>query len=221
MKKKCPNCQLVNFATAENCLRCAFNFTGTSNFDQSNAKKSFFRSKLFIRGGGLLTAIFIALFGFYLSLIVSAKRLAYDEKKSIERSILILEEKGFGKEVFLLRFLTAYRGTDNWLNVSTREENAYAATNFPFEIMTIYPDFFQYSQDDTERAAILLHEAQHLKGADEKSAYAFVWKNRQQLGWTEASHGRSIIWQHVRKQTRDIVPELFTCKGKEFEDCSE
>ena len=221
MKKKCPNCKLVNFATAKNCLRCQFNLLEVSTFEPREAKKSLFKSKLLVRAGGLLAAIFIGLFGFYMTLIVSAKRLAYEEKKAVERATLILEAKGFSKEVFVLRYLTAYRATDNWLNASTREENAYAATNFPFEIITIYPDFFTYPKDDVERAAILLHEAQHLKGADEKEAYEFVWKNRKQLGWTKETYGSSIVWRNVRRQTREIAPHLFACEINEFADCTE
>lgn len=221
MKKKCPNCKLVNFAAAENCLRCRSALTEVSTFEPPPAKKSFFRSKLFIRGSSLLAAIFIALFGLYMTLLVSAKRLEYEEKKTVEHSILILEDKGFGKEVFILRYLTAYRGTDNWLNASTREENAYAATNFPFEIMTVYSDFFMFPRDDTERAAILLHEAQHLKGGDEKAAYSFVWKHRKQLGWTKENYGGSVVWRNVRKQTKEIAPELFTCTENDYGDCTE
>jgi len=168
-----------------------------------------------------LTAVLIALLGFYLTLLVSAKRLSYDEQKSVERSVQILENKGFERDVLLLRYVTAYRGTDNWLNASTREENAYAATNFPFEIMTVYPDFFNIPLDDTERAAILLHEAQHLKGADEKEAYEFVWKNRKKLGWTKEAYGNSIVWRNVRRQTREIAPHLFVCEINEFADCTE
>ena len=221
MNKKCPNCQLVNFATAENCRRCEYNLQETSTFTQSEAKKSFFRSKIFLRAGGLFFAICIALLGFYLSLILSATRLEYNEKKSVERAVSILEDKGFDREVFLLRYLTAYRANDNWLNASVEKENAYAATNFPFEIMTIYPDFFQYTQDDTERAAILLHEAQHLKGADEQQAYEFVWKNRQKLGWTKENYGNSIVWRNVRKQTKEVTPELFICQLNDYGDCTE
>ena len=221
MKKKCPNCKLINFATAENCLRCQCRLEATTRQAASGTTKSTLGSKVLVRAGGLLVAIFIALFGFYMTLIVSAKRLAYEETKTVERGISILEQKGFSSEVFLLRYLTAYRATDNWLNASTREENAYAATNFPFEIMTVYPDFFTFPKDDTERAAILLHEAQHLKGADEKEAYEFVWKNRKQLGWTKDKYGGSIIWRHVRKQTREIAPHLFVCEVNEFADCTE
>jgi hypothetical protein len=221
MKKTCPNCKLINFATAENCLRCLYTLVEISTFDVPQDRKSRLKSKPLVRVGGVLVAAFIALFGFYMTLIMSAKKLEYEEKKAVERAILILEEKGFAKEVFLLRYLTAYRGTDNWLNASTREENAYAATNFPFEIMTIYPDFYVYPKDDIERAAILLHEAQHLKGADEKEAYEYVWKNRKQLGWTKEAYGGSIVWRNVRRQTSEIAPLLFVCNVNEYADCTE
>lgn len=121
----------------------------------------------------------------------------------------------------MLDYLTSYRADDNWLNASVDKENAYAATNFPFEVMTIYPDFFNYPVDDTERAAILLHEAQHLKGADEKEAYEFVWKNRKKLGWTKEKYGSSIIYQNVRRQTREYAPQLFVCNLNEYADCTE
>ena len=220
MKKKCPNCKLVNFATAGNCLRCRHDLLEVSTFDPQRSPAGL-RSKMLMRAGGVAAAVLIAVFGFYMTLIVSAKRLEYEQTKTVERAILILDEKGFDSEVFLLRYLTAYRGTDNWLNASTREENAYAATNFPFEIMTVYPDFFTYPKDDTERAAILLHEARHLKGADEAEAYAFVWQNRKQLGWTKETHGGSVVWRNVRRQTREIAPHLFTCEENEFADCTE
>lgn len=223
MKKKCPNCQLVNFEDAANCLRCRSELVEIAVFDRDGgaSSRSFFRSKLFIRAGSILTAVLIALVGFYLTLLVSAKRLTYDEQKSVERSIRILEDKSFESEVFLLRYATAYRGTDNWLNASTREENAYAATNFPFEIMTVYQDFFTIPLDDTERAAILLHEAQHLKGGDEKEAYEFVWKNRKRIGWTKQAYGNSIVWRNVRRQTQEIAPHLFVCPANDFADCTE
>ena len=221
MKKTCPNCKLVNFATAENCLRCRCSLVEVVSLEPAEASKPRLLSKFLVRAGGLLVAVLIALIGFYLTLIVSAKRLAYEEQQTIGRAVETLEEKGFSSEVFLLRYLTAYRATDNWLNASTREENAYAATNFPFEIMTVYPDFFTIPRDDTERAAILLHEAQHLKGGDEKEAYEFVWKNRRQLGWTKEKYGTSILWRSVRKQTREIAPHLFVCEVNEYADCTE
>lgn len=121
----------------------------------------------------------------------------------------------------MLENFTVYRSNDNWLNASVAKENAYAATNFPFEIMTLYPDFFTYPIDETERAAILLHEAEHLKGKNEHDAYAFVWTHRKQLGWTKESYVLSPVWQNIRKQTKDNAPELFVCHDREFADCTE
>lgn len=221
MKKKCPNCRLINFATDANCKRCQFELVEVSTFEAETPPTKSFRSKFIVRFGGLLAAILIAVFGFYMTLIVSAKRLDYNEQQTIKSAVALLDEKGFSRDVMLLRYLTAYRATDNWLNASVEKENAYAATNFPFEIMTIYPDFFQFPQDDTERAALLLHEAQHLKGADEKEAYAYVWKNRKQLGWTKEKYLKSVVWLNVRRQTKDYAPELFICPANDYADCTE
>ena len=179
------------------------------------------KSNLIRRAVICLVVCFFALLGFYLSMILTSASLKYEEKKQIQTAIKILDEKGFGSEVFLLKYLTSFRSNDNWLNASTKTENAYAATNFPFEIMTIYPDFFTYSTDDVERAAILLHEAQHLKGADEKEAYEFVWRNRKKLGWTKDAYESSIVWLNVRKQTKEFAPNLFVCDVNEASDCTE
>src|SRR5215204_2591204 len=221
MKKKCPNCNLVNYASAENCLRCEFKLLEVSTFETPAGHGKSFKVTILRRVAVFLFAVFFSFFGFYLSLVGSAEGLEYDRKNAVERSILLLDEKGFSREVFLLRYVAVYRATDNWLNASMREDSAYAATNFPFEIITVYDDFSTYPKDDTERAAIILHEAQHLKGADEKQAYAFVWKNRKQLGWTKESYGYSIVWRNVRKQTREIAPELFVCEANEYADCTE
>lgn len=159
--------------------------------------------------------------GFYVSLIVTAKSLTVSQKDSVNNAIKVLRAKGFSNEAMLLSRFTVYRSSDNWLNAVVAKENAYAATNFPFEIMTLYSDFFTYPQDDTERAAILLHEARHLRGEDEKEAYDYVWHNRQKLGWTKDKYKESVIWQNVRNQTREIVPELFICDFAEFRDCTE
>jgi hypothetical protein len=45
-------------------------------------------------------------------------------------------------------------------------QTAYAATNFPFAVVTLYPTFFKYAVDDIERATILLHESYHLLGGE-------------------------------------------------------
>ena len=221
MKKKCPNCQLVNFSRSEECARCHYNLVEVASL-QENPKQSASLNVKILRRAAVCAAICLAsLAAFYLSLVFTSSPLNSAEKIQVEKAIEILNEKGFPGEVFLLGHLTNFRSDDNWLNASTRFEDAYAATNFPVEIMTVYPEFFTATVDDTERAAILLHEAQHLKGADEKEAYEFVWRNRKKLGWTKEAYNDSIIWRNVRSQTREYAPNLFVCDLKEAGDCTE
>lgn len=218
MAKKCNICLLVNFPEAEVCGRCGAAL-GLSLATEAPAKT--FATVIVGRAIICVLVCLIVLAGFYLSLISSAKSLSYESRQMVMRSIAVLKENGFDDETFLLENLAAYRGSDNWLNASVAKENAYAATNFPFEIVTIYPDFFTYPVDDVERAAILLHEARHLAAKDEHDAYEFVWKNRAKLGWTKAKYGMSPVWQNIRKQTKDEVPELFVCPQADFNDCTE
>lgn len=220
MKKVCPNCQLVNFPNAEKCVRCAQPINETVDVQIVGEKKT---SKItYAKRAVICIAVCVlAIAGFYYSMVLTSAPLKKEEKAAVQNAIGVLQEKGFDNEVFLLKYLTTYRANDNWLNASTRFENAYAATNFPFEIMTIYPDFFTFTVDEVEQAAILLHEAQHLKGADEKEAYEFVWKNRKILGWTKDKYKNSIIWRNVRLQTQQFAPNLFVCDWNEANDCTE
>lgn len=221
MKKRCPKCQIVNYSHSKECARCCSRLIEVSNLPENNAEQMSLKSKIFRRALFCLAVCFLALFGFYLSLIFTSKSLGYDERQIVENAIDVLDEKGFSRDVFLLRHLTGFRGNDNWLNASTKFENAYAATNFPLEIMTIYPEFFTDTYDDTERAAILLHEAQHLKGADEQGAYEFVWRSREKLGWTKNKYNESVVWRNVRLQTAEFAPNLFVCDWNESRDCTE
>ena len=129
MQKKCPNCQLVNYPNAENCLRCQTDLPDVLTVEAPEKDKKSLKNTILKRAAVLFAVILFTLFGFYLSLIGSAKRLTYDGQKSIEQAILILQDKGFSREVFLLRNLKAYRATDNWLNASTSERKAYAGKN--------------------------------------------------------------------------------------------
>lgn len=218
MNKKCPNCRLVNYSTVQICQRCSTSLGGSENISSNGG----FTKSGFVRRAAVCVAVLmVVLLGFYTSLIVSADRLHPAQSAQISTAIDILEEKGFTDEVFVLRRLAAFRANDNWLNASVQKENAYAATNFPFEIVTVYPNFFAGTFDDLERAAILLHEAKHLQGKDEKEAYEFVWKNRKKLGWTAEEYGYSEIWHESRRRTRDHSPEIFVCKDKDFYDCTE
>ncbi len=175
-------------------------------------------SKLFVR---LFEVGLATLLVFYFSLIISSTPVSPSQREKIEKAIDLLEKKGFEQEVFLLRRVTLFRNTDNWINSLTDKENAFAATNCPFGIITIYPDFYTKAQDDTERAMILLHEAQHLKGKDEPSTYEYVWRNRQKLGWTILPYGTSETYITIELQTRENVPQLFTCSGNLWNDCTE
>ena len=217
MKKKCPNCDLVNFPTARGCSRCG---AALMRIDYEIAERPG-KSGILRRAIICLIVSMIAVAGFYVSLVFSAKGLTNEERKTVASAIDILENRGFTDEAFILRRIAVFRGNDNWLNASVAKETAFAATNFPFEIVTIYPDFFSYPADNVERAAILLHEAKHLAGADEKGAYEFVWGNREKLGWTHDKYADSTVWIEIRKQTRDYVPALFVCDVNTFSDCTE
>lgn len=177
--------------------------------------------KLFRRIASVVVVCAALLIGFYLSLIISSDGLLPVEREATEAAIAHLEERGFSEDVVLLKHLARFRRNDNWLNASVEKENAYAATNFPFGIVTLYPDFFEYPSDDVERAAILLHESKHLWGEDEKAAYDYVWKNRKKLGWTREKYSGSLVWQNVRKQTREYAPILFVCDFNPGDDCTE
>lgn len=217
MNKKCPQCSLINYPTAQNCIRCGWGLRESENIPSN---RTFLKSSLLRRASICLLVIMAVVLGFYSSLLLSADALSSDERQQVEAAIRILEEKGFTEEVFLLKYLSAFRANDNWLNASVEKENAYAATNFPFEIVTLYPDFFTYPADDTERAAILLHEAKHLQGKDEKKAFEFVWINRKKLGWTADSYSQTVIWRETRKLTREYLPAMFVCDFNEFGDCT-
>jgi hypothetical protein len=222
MNKKCPNCNLINFSSLEKCRRCESDLPGADvpQVTVENKKTTGF-PKVIWRALVCLFVVIFCVFAFYLSLIFSSSPLQSAEKEKVRRAIAILEERGFGSEAFLLNYLTAYRSNDNWLNASIEKENAYAATNFPFEIMTLYPDFFEKTTDDMERASILLHEAKHLQGAEEKAAYEFVWRNRKKLGWTKENYGNSKLYQAVKKQTKEYAPNLFICQSGDLGDCTD
>ena len=222
MNKKCPNCNLINFLETETCRRCEFDLKNleVSQITVENKKSPRF-PKIIWRAVVCLSVVIFCVLAFYLSLIFSSSPLQTAEKEKVRRAITILEEKGFGNEAFLLNYLAAYRSNDNWLNASIEKENAYAATNFPFEIMTLYPDFFEKTTDDLERASILLHEAKHLQGTEEKAAYEFVWRNRKKLGWTKEQYSNSKLYQAVKKQTKEYAPNLFICQDGELGDCTD
>jgi hypothetical protein len=215
VKKKCKQCGLSNYADAVACARCG------AELGRPVRNVSLGRPRILVRAMVCLGVCIVMVLGFYVSLIASAESLDIQQKHTVRRAIGVLREKGFAREVALLENITVFRGEDNWLNATVAKENAFAATNFPFAIITLYSDFFTYPTDDVERAAILLHEARHLQGEDEHDAYAYVWANRQQLGWTGDKYAASYVWDNIRRQTREQVPEMFNCPEKSGGDCTE
>ncbi len=158
---------------------------------------------------------------FRMTLIATSEPVNASEAESIEHAIAILESKGFSNEAMILRNGVSFRRSDNWLNRFADRENAYAATNFPFGVVTVYPDFFTKADDDTERAMILLHEAQHLTGSSERQAYRYVWGQRRFIGWTQLKYGLTPTYITIELQTREYAPDVFSCSRNIWNDCTE
>ena len=171
------------------------------------------------RLGWILATTLTILFAAYLSLLLSSDDLQFDQRQIVTAAITALRDKGFERQAFVLDNLVKYRSTDNWWNRYVGHHDAYAATNFPFEVITLYPEFFGTAVDDTERAAILLHESYHLLGSGEEAALEGTWREKQKLGWTADKYGRTKVWNNTRDLTAASVPKLFQCGSDEHSDC--
>jgi hypothetical protein len=222
---RCRQCGLVNFATAEQCKRCGAHLKeeGTADIVPSEGfegeapqqkKRSFAKRVSWILG---MTGLILAVC--YMSLLMTSSRANLQQRQTVERAVAVLEEKSFGKEAFVLRHLVSFRTTDNWWNMQVGHHDAYAATNFPFEVLTLYPEFFDTAKDDTERAAILLHESYHLFGSGERAALEGVWRNKSRVGWTADKYSETKVWKNTRELTMNEVPQLFRCGLEGNEDC--
>jgi hypothetical protein len=219
-QQKCFDCGLVNFSTVSVCRRCGNALDSGGHVAEAFApSKSEFSLGRAVRRCVLL-GIFLMAAG-YASMLNSSQPLTLEQKQAVDRAIKLLDEKGFTTDAALLRYAANYRATDNWWNRWVGHNDAYAATNFPFEFVTLYPLFFTRTADDTERAIVLLHEAQHLRGYGERKAHAEVWKNRKRLGWTREQYGGTKVWNNVREFTIKYAPEAFSCGADRLSDCTE
>lgn len=215
--KKCPRCGMVNWAQAAACQRCEAALDGVPEArDEQKSGPSLFKRASLVVG---LVALFI--FSSYISLRATSDAATFEQRQIIMRAIDALEGKNFDGRVFILRHLTSYRTSDNWWNRAVGHRDAYAATNFPFEVVTLYPDFFKVPLDDMERAVVLLHESYHLAGAGEEKAFTEVWREKNRLGWTEERYGQTPLWRTVRAFTAQHAPQLFRCGSTGKEDCFE
>lgn len=229
MNKKCIQCGLINFQTSQTCQRCGVSLSSVQKISNRNFVQTENDLGARLNAGVLwffkrfMTAVFVTtilLFLAYFSMLLSAAKLVTDQQIQVSEAISYLDERGFEREAFLLRW-SAYRSNDNWFNALTGHADAYAATNFPFQIITLYDHFFSVSADKIERASILLHEAQHLQGAGEAQAYEYVWHNREKLGWTRNVYQNTKVYRNVLGSTKQFAPQLFRCEWNPENDCTQ
>lgn len=169
----------------------------------------------------VFAAVAFLLFLGYASLIGTSDPITSEQREVVDRAIAVLDRRGFEREAFFLRRLVRYRSTDNWWNRRVGHDTAFAATNFPFQVITLYPPFFDEPVDDIERAAVLLHEAYHLFGFGEEGATSRVWLNKNKLEWTRDKYRHTKVWANVERYTAENAPHLFKCGPKGVSDCTE
>ena len=227
-RQKCAGCGLVNTAADEVCRRCGaplsqVEFSGPlvepERKDEPERPDKPRGRTLLKRVIWVVSATIVILIIFYASLLFSSDGLQADQQQKVQNAITILRQQGFSREAFVLGYLTTFRSTDNWLNSYVGHRDAYAATNFPFEVVTLYPEFFDTPVDDRERAAMLLHEARHLLGDGEDAALQITWKSKKQLGWTADKYRQTRVWDATEHLTREKFPYIFQCAPDGQTDC--
>ncbi len=222
-RQKCASCGLVNTGSDELCRRCGTPLTDGPQVESTDSEPAFGASSkkrsLLKRITWVLGTTLIILGVCYFSLLISSDGLQPDQRDEVQKAIAVLEQHGFNREAFILRHLTVFRGTDNWWNHYIGHRDAYAATNFPFEVVTLYPEFFTVPVDDNERAAVLLHESSHLMGGGEEAALGTTWRNKRQLGWTVERYKQTRLWNATEQLTRAQFPYMFQCGSDGRSDC--
>ncbi len=221
---KCANCGLVNTGSDAACRRCGSSLVDDAPTEQrlelnvpeeARPKQRGLLKRLSWIAGATLISLLIC----YVSLLISSDGLQPDQREGVEKAIAALEQHGFNREVFILKHLTVFRSTDNWWNRYIGHRDAYAATNFPFEVVTLYPEFFSVPVDDNERAAVLLHESSHLMGGGEEAALGSTWRNKQRLGWTADRYKQTRLWYATEQLTKAQFPYMFKCGADGQSDC--
>jgi len=221
-RQKCPNCGLVNAGSDDLCRRCGAALDADDNAKLSTAepadvvpkKRGFLKRLVWV-----LATTLILLVIWYASLLISSDGLQPDQREKVQRAIAVLQQQDFNREAFILKHLAVFRSTDSWWNTYVGHRDAYAATNFPFEVVTLYPEFFDIPVDDKERAAVLLHESCHLMGSGEEAALGATWRNKRQLGWTLDRYKQTRLWNATELLTKAQFPYMFQCGPDGQSDC--
>src|SRR6185295_18978529 len=115
---KCSECGLVNTAADEICRRCGAPVTSAetpqqitepvSEPEDQPKKRGFLKRLTWILGATL-----IALIAWYISLVLTSDALQPEQKQKVESAIAILQQQGFAREAFVLKYLTTFRSSDN------------------------------------------------------------------------------------------------------------
>jgi hypothetical protein len=228
-RRKCVNCGLVNAGSDELCRRCGSPLTDDALNDiaptesrpdlEAAAQPTGKKRGLLKRITWVLVTTLIVLAIWYVSLLISSDKLQPGEREKVQQAIALLQQQGFNREAFIFKHFVAFRSTDNWWNRYVGHRDAYAATNFPFEVVTLYPEFFEVPVDDRERAAVLLHEACHLMGDGEDAALQSTWHNKRRLGWTAERYQQTRLWNATEQLTRGQFPYMFQCGPDGHSDC--
>ena len=213
--RKCGNCGLVNFAENHSCRRCGTALGVIVDEESPAPSVGLGRRILWIFG---VTAFLI--FCWSRSLLLTSDPIDPAQREMVLEAVGSLGAAGFSGEVVMLRHLANFRATDELVELYVGHRDAYAATNFPLGLVTLYPKFFTVPVDDTERAAILLHEAQHLRGAAKKKRSPRpVGETSAGIGWTADRYSTTVVWKNTREWTAAEVPVLFSCGTDRHSDC--
>src|SRR6266850_5577220 len=101
-KRKCPTCGLVNLATDESCRRCQASLAHSQVTEPAPGEEQPEKRGLLRRLTWIIVASSILIFAFYLSLFLTSNDLGFQQREVVAQAINILEQKGFGKEAFVV-----------------------------------------------------------------------------------------------------------------------